>query len=96
MGDSLVFPRRDATRGDPYASIFPLRSLVLRLFGVGRSVRVNRFCQTDDRIKEDTVIGLVFTGFFGLMALVLVVKYAATSDLHPIFFQRPMCLLGMQ
>lgn len=54
------------------------------LFGVG-SVGAIGFIQSKTRIKEDTVIGIVFTGFFAL-GLVLVSKTPSTVDLTHILF----------
>ncbi len=54
------------------------------VFGVG-SVIVIGFIKQASRIKEDTVIGLVFTGFFAL-GLVLVSKVRSTIDLTHILF----------
>ncbi|MFS6827722.1 metal ABC transporter permease [Cyanobium sp. ATX 6F1] len=54
------------------------------VFGVG-SVIVIGFIKQTSRIKEDTVIGLVFTGFFAL-GLVLVSKVRSTIDLTHILF----------
>lgn len=54
------------------------------VFGVG-SVMAIGFIKTKTRIKEDTVIGLVFTGFFAL-GLVLVSKVKSSVDLTHILF----------
>jgi manganese transport system permease protein len=54
------------------------------VFGVG-SVMAIGFIQSKTRIKEDTVIGLVFTGFFAL-GLVLVSKTRSSIDLTHILF----------
>jgi manganese transport system permease protein len=54
------------------------------VFGVG-SVIVIGFIKQTTRIKEDTVIGLVFTGFFAL-GLLLVSKVRSTIDLTHILF----------
>ncbi|MCT0201177.1 metal ABC transporter permease [Synechococcus sp. CS-603] len=54
------------------------------VFGVG-SVAVIGFVKQMTRIKEDTVIGLVFTGFFAL-GLVLVSKIRSNIDLTHILF----------
>jgi manganese transport system permease protein len=54
------------------------------VFGVG-SVMAIGFIKAQTRIKEDTVIGLVFTGFFAL-GLVLVSKTPSTIDLTHILF----------
>ncbi|MEB3266383.1 MAG: metal ABC transporter permease [Cyanobacteriota bacterium] len=54
------------------------------VFGVG-SVALIGFVKQKSRIKEDTVIGLVFTGFFAA-GLVLVSKVRSTVDLTHILF----------
>jgi manganese transport system permease protein len=54
------------------------------VFGVG-SVLAIGFIQAKTRIKEDTVIGLVFTGFFAL-GLVLISKNPSNIDLMHILF----------
>ena len=54
------------------------------VFGVG-SVAAIGFVKQKSRIKEDTVIGLVFTGFFAL-GLVLVSKTRSNIDLTHILF----------
>ncbi len=54
------------------------------VFGVG-SVAIIGFVKQKSRIKEDTVIGLVFTGFFAL-GLVLVSKTRSNIDLTHILF----------
>ena len=54
------------------------------VFGVG-SVATIGFVKQKSRIKEDTVIGLVFTGFFAL-GLVLVSKTRSNIDLGNILF----------
>ena len=54
------------------------------VFGVG-SVATIAFVKQKSRIKEDTVIGLVFTGFFAL-GLVLVSKTRSNIDLTHILF----------
>ena len=54
------------------------------VFGVG-SVATIGFVKQKSRIKEDTVIGLVFTGFFAL-GLVLVSKTRSNIDLTHILF----------
>ncbi|MEB3349009.1 MAG: metal ABC transporter permease [Cyanobacteriota bacterium] len=53
-------------------------------FGVG-SVALIGFVKQKSRVKEDTVIGLVFTGFFAA-GLVLVSKVRSTVDLTHILF----------
>ena len=63
-------------------------SLGAFVFGVG-SVALIGFVKQKSRIKEDTVIGLVFTGFFAL-GLVLVSKIKSNIDLMQILFGRPL------
>ena len=59
-------------------------SLGAFVFGVG-SVTAIGFVKQKSRVKEDTVIGLVFTGFFAL-GLVLVSKTRSNIDLTHILF----------
>lgn len=54
------------------------------VFGVGSVIAIG-FIKAKTRIKEDTVIGLVFTGFFAL-GLVLVSKVKSSIDLTHILF----------
>ena len=54
------------------------------VFGVGSAVAIG-FIKQKTRVKEDTVIGLVFTGFFGL-GLILVSKVRSNVDLTNILF----------
>jgi manganese transport system permease protein len=54
------------------------------VFGVGSVVAIG-FIKSKTRIKEDTVIGVVFTGFFAL-GLVLVSKVKSSIDLTHILF----------
>ncbi len=54
------------------------------VFGVGSVVAIG-FIQSHTRVKEDTVIGLVFTGLFAL-GIVLVSKIRSTVDLGHILF----------
>jgi manganese transport system permease protein len=54
------------------------------IFGVGSVVAIG-FIKSNTRIKEDTVIGLVFTGFFAF-GLVLVSKVKSSIDLTHILF----------
>lgn len=54
------------------------------IFGVG-SVMAIGFIKAQTRVKEDTVIGLVFTGFFAL-GLVMVSKIRSSIDLMHILF----------
>jgi len=63
-------------------------SLGAFVFGVG-SVALIGFVKQISRIKEDTVIGLVFTGFFAL-GLVLVSKIKSNIDLMQILFGSPL------
>lgn len=53
-------------------------------FGVGSVIAIG-FIKAKTRIKEDTVIGLVFTGFFAL-GLVLISKVKSSVDLTHILF----------
>jgi manganese transport system permease protein len=54
------------------------------VFGVGSVIAIG-FIKAQTRIKEDTVIGLVFTGFFAL-GLVLISKVRSSIDLTHILF----------
>jgi manganese transport system permease protein len=54
------------------------------VFGVGSVIAIG-FVKSQTRIKEDTVIGLVFTGFFAL-GLVLISKVRSSIDLTHILF----------
>jgi manganese transport system permease protein len=54
------------------------------VFGIGSVVAIG-FIKSKTRIKEDTVIGLVFTGFFAL-GLVLISKVKSSIDLNHILF----------
>lgn len=54
------------------------------VFGVGSVIAIG-FIQTNTRIKEDTVIGLVFTGLFAF-GVVLVSKVKSSVDLGHILF----------
>jgi manganese transport system permease protein len=54
------------------------------VFGVGSAIAIG-FIKSQTRIKEDTVIGLVFTGFFAL-GLVLISKVRSSIDLTHILF----------
>ena len=54
------------------------------VFGVGSVIAIG-FIKSKTRVKEDTVIGLVFTGFFAL-GIVLVSKVKSTIDLGHILF----------
>ena len=63
-------------------------SLGAFVFGVG-SVALIGFVKQNSRIKEATVIGLVFTGFFAL-GVVLVSKIKSNIDLMQILFGSPL------
>jgi len=67
-------------------------SLGAFVFGVG-SVAARGFVKQKSRIKEDTVIGLVFTGFFAL-GLVLVSKVRSNIDLTHILFGNVLGISG--
>ena len=67
-------------------------SLGAFVFGVG-SVAAIGFVKQKSRIKEDTVIGLVFTGFFAL-GLVLVSKVRSNIDLTHILFGNVLGISG--
>ncbi|MGA7931961.1 MAG: metal ABC transporter permease, partial [Kovacikia sp.] len=54
------------------------------VFGVGSVIAIG-FIKAKTRIKEDTVIGLVFTGFFAF-GIVLISKVRSTIDLTHILF----------
>ncbi|MBC7517187.1 MAG: metal ABC transporter permease [Alkalinema sp. FL-bin-369] len=54
------------------------------VFGVGSVIAIG-FIKSKTRVKEDTVIGLVFTGFFAF-GLVLVSKIKSSIDLTHILF----------
>ncbi len=54
------------------------------IFGVGSVIAIG-FIKAKTRVKEDTVIGLVFTGFFAL-GLVLISKVRSSIDLTHILF----------
>jgi manganese transport system permease protein len=54
------------------------------VFGVGSAISIG-FIKAQTRIKEDTAIGLVFTGFFAL-GLVLISKVRSSIDLTHILF----------
>ncbi len=54
------------------------------VFGVGSVIAIG-FIKSNTRIKEDTVIGLVFTGLFAF-GIVLVSKVKSTVDLGHILF----------
>jgi len=66
-----------------YALALPF-ALGAFVFGVG-SVALIGFVKQKSRVKEDTVIGLVFTGFFAF-GLVLVSKIRSNIDLTHILF----------
>lgn len=82
MGDAVS---HSVTPGVVLAYIFNLPFAVgAFVFGVG-SVLAIGFIQSKTRIKEDTVIGLVFTGFFAL-GLVLISTNPSNIDLMHILF----------
>ncbi|MDX2257032.1 MAG: metal ABC transporter permease [Pseudanabaenaceae cyanobacterium bins.39] len=54
------------------------------VFGVGSVIAIG-FIQSHTRVKEDTVIGIVFTGLFAL-GVVLISKIKSTVDLGHILF----------
>jgi manganese transport system permease protein len=82
MGDAVS---HSVTPGVVLAYILNLPfALGAFVFGVG-SVLAIGFIQSKTRIKEDTVIGLVFTGFFAL-GLVLISKNPSNVDLMHILF----------
>ncbi len=70
-----------------YALGVPL-SVGAFVFGVG-SVALIGFIKHKSRIKEDTVIGLVFTGFFAL-GIVLISKITSEIDLMHILYGTPL------
>ena len=70
-----------------YALGMPI-SLGAFIFGVG-SVTLIGFIKQKSRVKEDTVIGLVFTGFFAL-GIVLVSKIKSNIHLMHILFGDPL------
>nr|MCU0570858.1 metal ABC transporter permease [Oculatellaceae cyanobacterium Prado106] len=82
MGDAVS---HSVTPGVVLAYIFQIPfALGAFVFGVG-SVLAIGFIQSKTRIKEDTVIGLVFTGFFAF-GLVLISKNPTNVDLMHILF----------
>lgn len=82
MGDAVS---HSVTPGVVLAYTFHLPfALGAFVFGVG-SVLAIGFIKSKTRIKEDTVIGLVFTGFFAL-GLVLISKNPSNVDLMHILF----------
>lgn len=82
MGDAVS---HSVTPGVVLAYIFHLPfALGAFVFGIG-SVLAIGFIKSKTRIKEDTVIGLVFTGFFAL-GLVLISKNPSNVDLMHILF----------
>jgi manganese transport system permease protein len=58
------------------------------VFGLGAVTAIG-FIQSQTRIKEDTVIGVVFTGFFAF-GLVLVSKVRSSVSLTEILFGNPL------
>jgi len=82
MGDAVS---HSVTPGVVLAHILGLPFAVgAFVFGVG-SVLAIGFIKSHTRIKEDTVIGLVFTGFFAF-GLVLISKNPSNIDLNHILF----------
>lgn len=82
MGDAVS---HSVTPGVVLAYILNLPfALGAFVFGIG-SVLAIGFIKSKTRIKEDTVIGLVFTGFFAL-GLVLISKNPSNVDLMHILF----------
>lgn len=82
MGDAVS---HSVTPGVVLAYIFNLPfALGAFVFGIS-SVLAIGFIKSKTRIKEDTVIGLVFTGFFAL-GLVLISKNPSNVDLMHILF----------
>ncbi len=82
MGDAVS---HSVTPGVVLANILGLPFAIgAFVFGVG-SVLAIGFIKSHTRIKEDTVIGLVFTGFFAL-GLVLISKSPSNIDLKHILF----------
>lgn len=82
MGDAVA---HSVTPGVVLAYIFNLPfALGAFVFGVGSVLSIG-FIKSKTRIKEDTVIGLVFTGFFAL-GLVLISKNPSNVDLMHILF----------
>lgn len=82
MGDAVS---HSVTPGVVLAHVMGLPvALGAFIFGVG-SVLAIAFIKSQTRIKEDTVIGLVFTGFFAL-GLVLISKNPSNIDLKHILF----------
>jgi manganese transport system permease protein len=62
------------------------------VFGVG-AVALIGFVKQNSRVKEDTVIGVVFTGFFAL-GLVLVTKVPSNIDLSHVLFGNVLGISG--
>lgn len=58
------------------------------VFGVGAVASIG-FIQSQTRVKEDTVIGIVFTGFFAL-GVVMISKIRSGVDLNHILFGNPL------
>jgi manganese transport system permease protein len=58
------------------------------VFGLGAVASIG-YIQSQTRVKEDTVIGIVFTGFFAL-GLVMVSKIRSGVDLNHILFGNPL------
>jgi manganese transport system permease protein len=58
------------------------------VFGLGAVASIG-FIQSQTRVKEDTVIGIVFTGFFAL-GVVMISKIRSGIDLNHILFGNPL------
>jgi manganese transport system permease protein len=58
------------------------------VFGLGAVASIG-YIQSQTRVKEDTVIGIVFTGFFAL-GIVMISKIRSGIDLNHILFGNPL------
>ncbi len=58
------------------------------VFGLGAVASIG-YIQSHTRVKEDTVIGIVFTGFFAL-GVVMISKIRSDIDLNHILFGNPL------
>ncbi len=58
------------------------------VFGLGAVASIG-YIQSQTRVKEDTVIGIVFTGFFAL-GVVMISKIRSGIDLNHILFGNPL------
>jgi manganese transport system permease protein len=58
------------------------------MFGLGAVASIG-YIQSQTRVKEDTVIGIVFTGFFAL-GVVMISKIRSGIDLNHILFGNPL------